>query len=113
GKANTRTGDGVLSTEVPPKDETEDLYLYDPRRLVPTSGGAILFGNALGTDAGPKDQRKVEEREEVLCYTTPPLEKAVEVIRPIQLKLYVASSAKDTDFTGKLVDVYPDGRAEI
>src|SRR5947209_11802697 len=52
-------------------------------------------------------------REDVLCYTTPVLEQAVEVTGPIELVLYISSSARDTDFTGKLVDVYPDGRAEI
>jgi putative CocE/NonD family hydrolase len=65
------------------------------------------------TNTGPRDQRSVESRDDVLCYTTPPLEKSVEVTGPIELVLYVASSARDTDFTGKLVDVYPDGRAEI
>ncbi|HEX9133411.1 MAG TPA: CocE/NonD family hydrolase, partial [Ktedonobacteraceae bacterium] len=58
------------------------------------------------------DQRQVEAREDVLCYTTPPLEQPVEVTGPIELVLYVSSSARDTDFTGKLVDVHPDGRAE-
>ena len=57
------------------------------------------------------DQREVEAREDVLCYTTLPLECAIEVTGPVQLVLY-ASSARDTDFTGKVVDVYPDGRAE-
>jgi len=60
-----------------------------------------------------RDQRGVEAREDVLCYTTPTLEKQVEVTGPIELVLYVSSSACDTDFTGKLVDVNPDGRAEI
>jgi len=55
----------------------------------------------------------VEAREDVLCYSTPVLEKPVEVTGPIELVLSISSSARDTDFTGKLVDVYPDGRAEI
>jgi len=68
---------------------------------------------SLGLDQGPRDQRSVEAREDVLCYSTPILEKLVEVTCPIELVLSVSSSACDTDFTGKLVDVYPDGRAEI
>ena len=110
GHANTAAGDGTLSTEAP-AEEAEDVYLYDPRRPVPTVGGAILL--SLGLDQGPRDQRSVEAREDVLCYSTPVLEKPVEVTGPIELVLSISSSARDTDFTGKLVDVYPDGRAEI
>jgi hypothetical protein len=110
GHANTAAGDGTLSTEAP-AEEAEDLYLSDPRRPVPTVGGAILL--SLGLDQGPRDQRSVEAREDVLCYSTPALEEPVEVTGPIELVLFVSSSACDTDFTGKLVDVYPDGRAEI
>jgi putative CocE/NonD family hydrolase len=62
---------------------------------------------------GPRDQREVELRDDVLVYSTPVLEQAVEVIGPIELRLFVSSSAPDTDFTGKLVDVYPHGRAMI
>jgi putative CocE/NonD family hydrolase len=64
-------------------------------------------------NTGPLDQRLVEEREDVLCYTSAPLERPLEVIGPVALVLAVSSSAPDTDFTGKLVDVSPDGRAEI
>ena len=110
GHANSATGDGTLSTEEP-ADEREDVYLYDPRNPVPTVGGAILLG--LAPVEGPRDQRAVETRQDVLCYSTPVLEHPVEVTGPIALVLYVSSSARDTDFTGKLVDVYPDGRAEI
>ena len=112
GLANSAAGDGTLSREAP-ADEPDDIYLYDPRRPVPTVGGAILLSVAMGIDQGPRDQRSVETREDVLCYTTPPLEQPVEVTGPIELVLFVSSSARDTDFTGKLVDVYPDGRAEI
>jgi putative CocE/NonD family hydrolase len=66
-------------------------------------------GNAMG----PRDQREVELREDVLVNSTPVLHRPVEVTGPIELCLFVASSARDTDFTGKLVDVYPDGRAMI
>jgi len=111
GHANTATGDGVLST-VLADAEPEDAYRYDPRDPVPTVGGAVSSQNML-EGVGPLDQRQVEAREDVLCYTSPPLELPVEVTGQIELVLYISSSARDTDFTGKLVDVYPDGRAEI
>jgi len=87
------------------------VYLYNPLRPVPTVGGQVILpgGNAMG----PRDQREVELRDDVMVYSTPVLEQAVEVTGPIELCLFVASSARDTDFTGKLVDVYPDGRAMI
>jgi putative CocE/NonD family hydrolase len=114
GHANSAAGDGMLSTEVPTTEEAEDVYLYDPRRPVPTVGGAILLSfQAPEMEQGLHDQRSVEAREDVLCYSTPILEQPVEVTGPIELALFVSSSARDTDFTGKLVDVYPDGRAEI
>lgn len=110
GQANTRHGDGALSTE-PPGDEPPDVYLYNPLRPVPTVGGQVI---APGANAmGPRDQRTVEARDDVLVYSTPPLDRPVEVTGPIELRLFAASSARDTDFTGKLVDVYPDGRAMI
>ncbi len=112
GRANTSSGDGMLLTETL-ADEATDVYLYDPRRPVPTVGGASLDSFALGLEQGPRDQRCVEAREDVLCYSTPILEMPLEVTGPIELVLYVSSSAYDTDFTGKLVDVYPNGRAEI
>jgi len=108
--ANTLLGDGTLSSE-PPGDEPSDVYLYNPLRPVPTFGGQVILpgGNAMG----PRDQREVELRDDVLVYSTPVLEGAVEVTGPIELRLFVSSSALDTDFTGKLVDVYPDGKAII
>lgn len=110
GGSNSLHEDGWLSTE-PPGDEPSDIYLYNPLRPVPTVGGQVILpgSNAMG----PCDQRKVEQRDDVLVYDTPPLERAVEVIGPIELRLFVSSSAPDTDFTGKLVDVHPDGRAII
>jgi putative CocE/NonD family hydrolase len=71
------------------------------------------FSRGIEFNVGPRDQRQIEQRDDVLCYTTPPLAQAIEVTGPIELVLYVASSARDTDFTGKLVDVHADGRAEI
>ena len=110
GRANTLDGDGLLAPEAP-GEQPPDVFLYNPRRPVPTIGGP---GAANGpNDAGPRDQRSVEMRDDVLSYTTPPLDQPVEVTGPITLVLYASSSALDTDFTGKLVDVYPDGRAMI
>ena len=112
GHANTAAGNGTLSTEAP-GDESEEVYLYDPRDPVPTNGGATLLPGAfVAANAGPRDQRSIETRDDVLCYTTAPLERSVEVTGPIGLVLFASSSALDTDFTGKLVDVYPNGRAE-
>ena len=107
GHANTATGDGVLST-TQSDTEPEDSYRYKPFDPVPTVGGAVLMEGG----EGPRDQRQIEARDDILCYTTPPLKQPVEVTGPIELVLYVSSSARDTDFTGKLVDVHPDGRAE-
>lgn len=110
GGANTLHGDGTLSTE-PPGDEPSDMYLYNPLRPVPTVGGQVILPGA--NAMGPRDQRQVELRDDVLVYSTAVLEQAVEVIGPIELRLFVSSSAPDTDLTGKLVDVHPDGRAMI
>jgi putative CocE/NonD family hydrolase len=110
GQASVLHGDARLSVE-PPGDEPPDLYLYNPLRPVPTVGGQVILpgGNAMG----PRDQREVELRDDVLAYSSPVLDRPVEVTGPIELCLFVASSASDTDFTGKLVDVSPDGRAII
>jgi putative CocE/NonD family hydrolase len=107
GKANTLSGDGVLSREMPGA-QVPDRYTYDPTNPVPTAGGNNLFGVPIG----PYDQRKVEERSDVLVYSSPVLEKAVEVTGPIKLFLYASSNATDTDFTAKLVDVHPMGYAQ-
>jgi putative CocE/NonD family hydrolase len=110
GNANTASGDGVLSSTQMVQG-AEDVYRYDPHHPVPTISGTVdpkLQGNL-----GPYDQREIEAREDVLCYTTAPLEHSIEVTGPIELVLYASSSACDTDFTGKLVDVHPDGRAEL
>ncbi|MBI3330094.1 MAG: CocE/NonD family hydrolase [Nitrospinae bacterium] len=106
GAANTLHGDGLLSTEAPAQDQP-DSYVYDPRDPVPTRGG-----NTLVIPMGVYDQRSVEERRDVLCYTSAPLTQALEITGPITVTLYAASSAPDTDFTAKLVDVRPDGYAQ-
>ncbi len=104
---------GKLSTESP-ANEPADSYVYDPRDPVPTVGGAtFLPGLFVAANAGPRDQQAVESRTDVLCYTTPTLLNDLEATGPITLVLYVRSSAVDTDFTGRLIDVYPDGRAMI
>ncbi|HET8840753.1 MAG TPA: CocE/NonD family hydrolase, partial [Ktedonobacteraceae bacterium] len=109
GNANTAAGDGRLSSSQG-EEEPGDVYQYNPRNPVPTVSGSDPEEQG---ELGPFDQRAIETREDVLCYTTPALEQPVEVTGPIELLLYVSSSAPDTDFTGKLIDVYPDGRAEI
>jgi uncharacterized protein len=106
GHANTAKGDGLLSTATP-ADEPPDRFTYEPTNPVPSVGG----NNLVGATAGPYDQAKVEAREDVLVYSTPPLEKDTEVTGPVKLILWAASDAPDTDFTGKLVDAYPDGKA--
>jgi hypothetical protein len=110
GEANSLFGDGTLSTTMPEPESPPDTFTYDPTVPVPSVGGGVCcMGNAL--DAGSFDQRGVEARHDVLVYTSEPLEKALEVTGTIEITLYVSSSAKDTDFTVKLVDVYPDGTA--
>ena len=109
GKANTLNGDGALSREAPPA-EPPDTYVYNPRNPVPTMGGGLCC-NQVFTLGGAYDQRAVEAREDVLVYTTPPLEQPVEVIGPIKLILHASTSAMDTDWTAKLVDVSPCGHA--
>ena len=107
GKANTLGGDGTLST-TPPAIEAPDQYVYDPADPVATRGGPV----PLHESAGPVDQRPTENRQDVLVYTTPAFQQDTEVTGPVTLELYVSSSAVDTDFTGKLIDVWPDGNAE-
>ncbi|MEU1984444.1 CocE/NonD family hydrolase [Nocardia sp. NPDC019395] len=109
GRAATAEGDGILRTDLPSAEAT-DTYTYDPARPVPTLGGRLWLPSALNA-VGPVDQREVESRDDVLCYSTPVLDEPLEVTGHISLVLHIASSARDTDFTGKLVDVFPDGRA--
>ena len=105
GPANTRHGAGTLSV-IPPGDEPPDSYTYDPGDPVPTLGG-----NTLIIPQGVADQRPVEDRQDVLVYTSEPLEHSLEITGPIEVHLFATSGAMDTDFTGKLVDVRPDGYA--
>jgi hypothetical protein len=109
GNANSLAGDGKLTTRAP-KTDKPDNFSYDPMNPVPSYGGNVCCtGNAV--QGGSFDQQKMEERKDILVYTSEPLKEGVEVSGPVELTLYVSSDVKDTDFTLKLVDVYPDGRA--
>ncbi|MFI5626170.1 CocE/NonD family hydrolase [Nocardioides sp. NPDC051685] len=108
GAANTRDGDGALVLDAP-ADEGQDDFTYDPRDPVPTAGGALL--PSVPGLVGPVDQRVVDHRQDVLCYASPVLDEPVEVTGFVELKVFVSSTAVDTDITAKLVDVFPDGKA--
>ena len=110
GKANSATGDGNLTTAAPRSDDP-DQYVYDPQNPVPTIGGPLCC-DAEHLEPGPRDQRAVEARADVLVYSTPSLTQDMEITGPIQLELFAKSSAVDTDFTAKLVDVWPNGFAQ-
>jgi len=110
GLANSRYGSGKLNMMMPGK-EMSDRFIYDPKTPVPSVGGPVCCTGTEDAPAGAFDQSEVEMRHDVLVYTSDALAKGVEVTGPIKAVLYVSSSAKDTDFTAKLVDVYPDGTA--
>ena len=103
-------GNGFLSV-VAPMAERPDQYSYDPSDPAPTVGGPLCC-DALPTGIGPEDQRPAEARNDVLAYTSPAFAKDTEVTGAVSLDLYVSSSAVDTDFTGMLVDVWPNGFAQ-
>jgi putative CocE/NonD family hydrolase len=109
GRANTLNGDGVLTTRRPGADNP-DRFTYDPFDPVMSHGGNVCCtGNAV--QGGALDQRQSEERQDVLVYTSEPLSEGVEVTGTIGITLHVSSDVRDTDFTVKLIDVYPDGTA--
>jgi putative CocE/NonD family hydrolase len=108
GAANTRDGDGTLELDAP-TTAASDGFRYDPRDPVPTAGGALL--PTVPGLVGPVDQRAVDGRNDVLCYTGPVLTEPVEATGFVELKVFVSSTAVDTDITAKLIDVFPDGRA--
>ncbi len=110
GGANSRHGSGTLSTTAP-GDEPPDVYLYDPNTPVPSLGGSFCCFARAVAPAGPHDHSDIELRHDVLVYTSAVLDRGVEVTGPLEVVLYVSSSAKDTDFFAKLLDVYPDGTA--
>lgn len=111
GAGQVKQGDraGQLSLEAP-ADEATDVFDYDPLDPVPTRGGSTLD---FAREFGPLDQRTIESRADVLVYTTPVLMSDLEVTGPVTMKLFAQSSAPDTDFTAKLVDVWPGGEAYI
>jgi putative CocE/NonD family hydrolase len=108
--ANGLEGGGTLSATAP-AEEKPDQYVYDPEAAVPTIGGPLCCW-PLPTGIGPEDQRPAEARDDVLVFSTPAFTQATEVTGPVGLDLYVSSSVVDTDFTGKLVDVWPNGFAQ-
>ncbi len=109
GHANSLNGDGTLTPE-PVMKSQHDVFVFDPHNPVPTRGGAVCCNPSI-FPWGPMDQRPVEQRSDVLVYSTPALREDVEVTGPIQVTLFAASTAPDTDFTAKLVDVLPNGVA--
>ena len=108
GRANSLNGNGTL-TPAPPQTEKTDSFVYDPGDPVPTKGGTMLGP----IPTGPYDQREIEVRQDVLVYTSEPLVDNLEITGPLVVKLFAASTATDTDFTAKLVDVRPNGYAQI
>ena len=109
GSANSLRGNGALSREVPTAEEPSDVYLYNPERPVPTTGGNLLMSGI--HSAGPFDQHLVEARDDVLVYTSEPLGQDLKVAGPVRAYLWAATDGPDTDWTAKLVDVHPDGLA--
>jgi hypothetical protein len=109
GGANSSFGDGQLTT-AKAKADKPDSFTYDPMKAVPSYGGNVCCtGNAI--KGGAFDQQQMETRDDILVYTTAALKEGVEISGFIESTLFVSSDAKDTDFTIKLIDVYPDGKA--
>ena len=109
GSANSLAGDGKLDWKPPRKDKA-DQFVYDPRNPTPTIGGAVCCDPKI-FPWGPEDQRPVERRPDVLVYSSEPLKQELEVTGNIRVVLYASTDGPDTDFTAKLVDVAPDGKA--
>jgi len=109
GRANSLAGDGALLAGAPATDKP-DSFTYDPMNPVLSYGGNVCC-TGTAVQPGAFDQRKMEAREDVLVYTSEPFKEGTELSGPIVPTLYVSSDAKDTDFTVKVLDVYPDGRA--
>lgn len=110
GHAASLRGDGTLSTTAP-AGETADRYVYDPANPAPTVGGPLCCDSG-HLAPGPRDQRPVEARDDVLVFSAPAFDRDTEVTGPVRVELYAASAAVDTDFTAKLVDVWPNGFAQ-
>ncbi len=112
GRANTRNGDGVLDGSSP-SSGPEDTFAYDPKNPVPSVGGGLCCVT-LGSyfPSGAQDQSTLELRNDVLVYTSAPLARDLPVVGQVKMKFWATSSARDTDFVAKLVDVRPDGVAQ-
>ncbi len=108
-RANSINGDGTLATAAPAAEQAADSYVYDPASPVPTLGGNTCCSQV---PSGPWNQIEAEMRDDVLVYSTPELKTPLEVTGPVKVTLYASSSARDTDWTAKLVDVHPDGYAQ-
>jgi putative CocE/NonD family hydrolase len=106
GHANTSKGDGEL-VFAPTRRSTPDHFDYDPANPVPTNGGNMCCNNIVPN--GAQEQSQIEMRDDVLVYSTAPLTADMAAIGPVEVKLWARTSARDTDFTAKLVDVHPDG----
>lgn len=109
GHANTLAGDGALRLDAKRRSQP-DAWTHDPRHPVPTRGGAVCCNPKI-IPWGPMDQRSVEQRPDVLVFSSDALEHDTEVTGPIRVVLSIATDARDTDVTAKLVDAYPDGHA--
>jgi putative CocE/NonD family hydrolase len=103
GRANTRTGDGRLDESPPGEDEPPDLYVYDPADPTPSVPGRM------GRPFGSVDQGPIEDRADVLCYTSVPLARDMDVVGPVTARIWAVTDAPDTDWLVKLTDVAPDG----
>src|SRR5262249_26445400 len=113
GHANSRYGDGSLDTNTPQAEPT-DGFTYDPEDPVPTLGNIQLWqGFGIPNSDGPRDQREIQNRNDVLVYTSGNLAEDVEVTGRVLCNVYAATTAIDTDFTAKLVDLHPNGYAQI
>lgn len=110
GSANSLYGKGTLSTSPPPAGSTSDTFVYDPAQPVESMGGQVTFPRH---QIGPLDRQAVQRRQDVLVFTSEPLTRKIEITGPIDVKLYAASDAVDTDFTATLTEVLPDGRAAL
>jgi uncharacterized protein len=128
GHANTLNGDGKLSLanssssslmqftgealNLNLKKDLPDTFTYDPMHPTPSYGGNVCCAaNTIPGNGGALDQRKMEERPDILVYTSEPLKEGIEVSGPMTATLYVSSDVKDTDVTVKVIDVLPDGTA--
>jgi uncharacterized protein len=108
--ANSQNGGGVLSWQAPSKPG-QDEYLYDPANPTPSVGGPVCCTGSADALSGPRDQARVESRNDVLVYTSKPLDKPLRIAGPLKAMLRVSSSALDTDFMARLSHVWPNGRS--